>query len=221
MAETPPLTRGRPTATTKNARRTGNTPAYAGKTRRGARESGQMRETPPLTRGRPSVAPMMRAAPKETPPLTRGRHEWRQTLPPGFGNTPAYAGKTRSPFSTKCLSKKHPRLRGEDSHLSPERAFAPETPPLTRGRHQVAVQEAVGNGNTPAYAGKTHRRDPTDREMRKHPRLRGEDREPCHKQKKHAETPPLTRGRLKPMPAVHWKERNTPAYAGKTFLRRL
>ena len=71
-----------------------------------------------------------------------------------------------------------------------------ETPPLTRGRLQAGLPHDGGQGNTPAYAGKTEVvaqvstgetrntpayagktfRDETDGlSLGKHPRLRGED----------------------------------------------
>ena len=155
--ETPPLTRGRPSKPRSSAPKFRNTPAYAGKTsftfasscifwknprlrgEDGIAEivSGFHKETPPLTRGRPHPEhPGFRAG-RETPPLTRGRHT--QTFVPcgNCRNTPAYAGKTRFDARDPVGTQKHPRLRGEDGRLPPNRH------PYTR--------------NTPAYAGKTTR----------------------------------------------------------------
>ena len=74
--------------------------------------------------------------------------------------------------------------------------FLPETPPLTRGRHDLHASEPPSAGNTPAYAGKTARDASKETDFWKHPRLRGEDR--C----------------LRFFSETYGG--NTPAYAGKT-----
>ena len=74
--------------------------------------------------------------------------------------------------------------------------------------------------NTPAYAGKTFPDDRRRRVLRKHPRLRGEDSKWTGALMMIPETPPLTRGRLSHLVATLFSVRNTPAYAGKTFLQR-
>ena len=131
--ETPPLTRGRRSLEGSAALSVRNTP---------------------LTRGRPGAPWTSRGAP-ETPPLTRGRLIVHREIAIAQRNTPAYAGKTACrPYAWR-LSKKHPRLRGEDLH-SCSATFKPsETPPLTRGRPLLLVAPWVKIGNTPAYAGKT------------------------------------------------------------------
>ena len=132
----------------------------------------------------------------ETPPLTRGR--------PGTS--------CRGPARTQ----KHPRLRGEDR---PSRQNLPkrlETPPLTRGRPPGASDPRVADGNTPAYAGKTHDLIARLVLVRKHPRLRGEDHRALRELIALTETPPLTRGRPDQEAEGRPLRRNTPAYAGKT-----
>ena len=96
-----------------------------------------------------------------------------------------------------------------------------ETPPLTRGRLAGLAVSRYCRGNTPAYAGKTARGRPARAASWKHPRLRGEDSPISRSPPMKAETPPLTRGRLNcaiPEDAAHG---NTPAYAGKTGLKKL
>ena len=92
--ETPPLTRGRQTRSPRRRRSSGNTPAYAGKTKRASRALFKVEKHPRL-RGEDSLQPFTAHLPVETPPLTRGRRNCRQEGRPRFGNTPAYAGKTR------------------------------------------------------------------------------------------------------------------------------
>ena len=96
------------------------------------------------------------------------------------------------------LTRKHPRLRGEDVDAGHGRDRFAETPPLTRGRPGTASLWCGTNRNTPAYAGKTLRSQTQRYRGGKHPRLRGEDS--MSKVDKNLVT------------------RNTPAYAGKTFL---
>ena len=112
-----------------------------------------------------------------------------------------------------------------------------ETPPLTRGRLQAGLPHDGGQGNTPAYAGKTEvvaqvstgetRNTPAYAGKTvgavavgavgwKHPRLRGEDSFMECTMASELETPPLTRGRPGRRFLTDLLFRNTPAYAGKT-----
>ena len=91
-----------------------------------------------------------------------------------------------------------------------------ETPPLTRGRRNCGLGREHGIGNTPAYAGKTGRREDGRHDHGKHPRLRGEDLYSPSGVSPILETPPLTRGRRLSERHRQLAAGNTPAYAGKT-----
>ena len=91
--ETPPLTRGRRVRAFGNADRSGNTPAYAGKTAPTGRAVILARKHPRL-RGEDKPGAATLVHPEETPPLTRGRLGIRTKAQLKEGNTPAYAGKT-------------------------------------------------------------------------------------------------------------------------------
>ena len=153
------------------------------------------------------------------------------------GNTPAYAGKTRpsrkslraprkhprlrgedivSPLSSP-VHQKHPRLRGEDVTFPVKVVSGQETPPLTRGRRRATEVDYSFGRNTPAYAGKTEPQVRRGTPSQKHPRLRGEDPRPGCAPRAGGETPPLTRGRLVSPSMSPMRQRNTPAYAGKTL----
>ena len=152
-------------------------------------------ETPPLTRGRPASGRSSKDSSKkhprlrgedlqrikrsfpgqETPPLTRGRLRGNAHLGHRFRNTPAYAGKTTRTMPEVRTARKHPRLRGEDFRSQRKDSHKSETPPLTRGRRNVASLKSPLHGNTPAYAGKTGRGVTLPLQAGKHPRLRGED----------------------------------------------
>ena len=177
-------------------------------------------ETPPLTRGRPASHPSMKSScwkhPRlrgedmltlgaqikmvETPPLTRGRPRTQQHFKDECGNTPAYAGKTNPGKNGERGRQKHPRLRGEDPLQVRYFQCGEETPPLTRGRPFLFIEERKRNRNTPAYAGKTLSAPQECGPFGKHPRLRGEDRNRTRKIPCVPETPPLTRGRHREYP---------------------
>ena len=85
-----------------------------------------------------------------------------------------------------------------------------------RGRLGVHVSSDAQRGNTPAYAGKTPSRKIFLKFLKKHPRVCGED---CVYRKDYytySETPPRMRGRPANIANGTFKDRNTPAYAGKT-----
>ena len=131
-----------------------NTPAYAGKTHEQSTKRSPAQKHPRL-RGEDKENPDIKPEALETPPLTRGRLHAVGRRVGRRGNTPAYAGKTDHPVRQKEKDEKHPRLRGEDLLLSVCLTIAAETPPLTRGRRNVNLDNARIRGNTPAYAGKT------------------------------------------------------------------
>ena len=197
MPETPPLTRGRLARLERTDRRSGNTPAYAGKTRE-AHSASTRRQKHPRLRGEDSSEGSQNRFQVETPPLTRGRPPRQGEDHHGLGNTPAYAGKTQQRDRARRRRSKHPRLRGEDVLFAIQKQRDLETPPLTRGRQCSRGRRVRTPGNTPAYAGKTTARPSARGAPEKHPRLRGEDR--------------TTRLRRRGVSG------NTPAYAGKTPL---
>ena len=192
--ETPPLTRGRQWSPGCRGRYAGNTPAYAGKTRRLGCIAILSRKHPRL-RGEDCTRETCPRRKLETPPLTRGRLADLEIAADEGRNTPAYAGKTRFPSHDIRSRGKHPRLRGEDRSLQEQRRDLSETPPLTRGRLNCAIPEDAAHGNTPAYAGKTGLKKLHRRTNQKHPRLRGEDLNLHITKTPVLETPPLTRGR--------------------------
>ena len=192
--ETPPLTRGRRGAVLGRVGCAGNTPAYAGKTTKTHRRGKRIWKHPRL-RGEDVAICFLTSSVGETPPLTRGRQQPKWTTPSGFGNTPAYAGKTFPHDVRPQPPQKHPRLRGEDYRYFPNQITGKETPPLTRGRPSARPLARLYPRNTPAYAGKTRSGSIYRILTRKHPRLRGEDKGRVAHGTGRAETPPLTRGR--------------------------
>ncbi len=70
---------------------------------------------------------------------------------------------------------------------------------------------------TPAYAGKTMQGCQNASCLKDHPRLRGENHAVAVDREWFQGSPPPTRGKLKLAVWKNWKERITPAYAGKTL----
>ena len=132
-------------------------------------------------------------------------------------NTPAYAGKT--PLCPRCrvFLRKHPRVCGEDDFPLGSWPVRAETPPRMRGRLKINPLTDHENRNTPAYAGKTSYCFFHDCLFQKHPRVCGEDAINTVHAFRRLETPPRMRGRLLFTSIRLRKNRNTPAYAGKTL----
>ena len=132
------------------------------------------------------------------------------------GNTPAYAGKTVHHRQRLLLPEKHPRVCGEDGNFSVRSRLRLETPPRMRGRPPLYFFQFRKTRNTPAYAGKTRPGDERRAPGWKHPRVCGEDSKRQTASPQTLETPPRMRGRRAPPRSPKAKNRNTPAYAGKT-----
>ena len=91
-----------------------------------------------------------------------------------------------------------------------------ETPPRMRGRRKRWNFHRNSCRNTPAYAGKTVLFESEGVSGQKHPRVCGEDSFSNSLKAHEKETPPRMRGRLRIKDSPGDRERNTPAYAGKT-----
>ena len=112
-------------------------------------------------------------------------------------------------------------MRGEDVSVRIKARALSETPPLARGRLNRFLQKRLHAGNTPACAGKTRRFSSRWGVVRKHPRLRGEDKPSANKQALTEETPPLARGRRLKRFLLACVSGNTPACAGKTAVYKI
>ena len=90
-----------------------------------------------------------------SPPLVRERRVCRRGNAERAGITPARAGKTFDVRKKAFLRRDHPRSCGKDKWY--RRFIGKElgSPPLVRERRRVAVVGGVGQGITPARAGKT------------------------------------------------------------------
>ena len=91
-------------------------------------------------------------------------------------NIPAYAGRTGGSVSRSSWFKKHPRIRGENAAYGKIEVGDVETSPHTRGEPAVTSHEVLRGGNIPAYAGRTETNSIAPTSCKKHPRIRGENR---------------------------------------------
>ena len=134
--------------------------------------------------------------------------------------TPAYAGKRRRLPSRPARLRDHPRLRGEKPAAAPLQAACSGSPPLTRGKVDLTVCCLLELRITPAYAGKSRFYEEMAEERGDHPRLRGEKiaNRLCYPPDRGS--PPLTRGKVYRSSCASIAIRITPAYAGKSALRR-
>ena len=131
--ETPPRMRGRLSLFSSGSLSMGNTPAYAGKTRRQNRWSAPRWKHPRVC-GEDHFGEIVRHHLLETPPRMRGRLTNNTPNIALCRNTPAYAGKTSFCTFLKLSTEKHPRVCGEDKRFRQKCPMLPETPPRMRGR---------------------------------------------------------------------------------------
>ena len=153
-----------------------------------------------------------------SPPHARGRPDSAAQWADQPRITPACAGKTSAPSSTRRSSRDHPRMRGEDQIPCIPLFDDEGSPPHARGRHQLTKVEAQKARITPACAGKTagvtfgsrvtcgsppHARGRPENDARRpaaggitdHPRMRGEDTHAPTGMQPASGSPPHARGR--------------------------
>ena len=136
------------------------------------------------------------------------------------GITPAYAGKSTSDRAAASSLWDHPRVCGEK--LLPRAVLGPASgsPPRMRGKAPLTLNHKVVLRITPAYAGKRIIICPTSCPVGDHPRVCGEKGSLRRRATLNIGSPPRMRGKGKdsggrrPHPGI------TPAYAGKSPVRR-
>ena len=213
----PPHTRGALRSEGVGAVRHGITPAYAGSTKSQVHWQDGLEDHPRI-RGEHSASRSRAGVVMGSPPHTRGALSTGS--PPLFGGgiTPAYAGSTISSGSRSPSFRDHPRIRGEHLESSGHRVAGTGSPPHTRGAPSSYLPCAPARGITPAYAGSTPPYTRTPRELRDHPRIRGEHSESAEMLPSDLGSPPHTRGARRLRAAHQLYQGITPAYAGSTLL---
>ena len=213
--EIPPRARGRAQRADSSARRSGNTPACAGK----SFDRGVVCCTDrkyPRVRGEEKLILQARREGAEIPPRARGRDCGRHRILRRQGNTPACAGKRRWSGMTATRHWKYPRVRGEEGLKPSTLKRGVEIPPRARGRVEPATSFTTSLGNTPACAGKSELSVPQQTAPRKYPRVRGEEKVDTFQLVHVREIPPRARGRAHVGCCGLYLRGNTPACAGKS-----
>ena len=113
----------------------------------------------------------------------------------GRGLIPTHAGKTER--RDRCLHppRAHPRSRGENATLGPNRCPVSGSSPLTRGKLSRVNKRLVGPGLIPAHAGKTLTDCLNCCAEGAHPRSRGENAHVDMATPLPSGSSPLTRGK--------------------------
>ena len=213
--ETSPHTRGEPPQGNLAAYGVGNIPAYAGRTFCSYSISRIFWKHPRIRGENPVVNSAVGAA-RETSPHTRGELAVSVTTISHLGNIPAYAGRTWNSRSSRQLCWKHPRIRGENRSVAKAEFSVAETSPHTRGEQTFFFFVPNRLGNIPAYAGRTKVSQAYGYDIRKHPRIRGENPLMHLGLSLISETSPHTRGEHPRSATQRRFFRNIPAYAGRT-----
>ena len=129
---------------------------------------------------------------------------------------PAYAGSTRPDGCRRTGAPDHPRIRGEHVNLRGVPFHFVGSSPHTRGAPACATSAPRHSRIIPAYAGSTHPSTPRTRNMRDHPRIRGEHRNLRFPAIARIGSSPHTRGARYSPSSCRPARRIIPAYAGST-----
>ena len=135
--------------------------------------------------------------------------------PVSRGITPAYAGKSLFFIGSFPDVRDHPRVCGEKKRASRKRCGRMGSPPRMRGKASFFGIFCPGVRITPAYAGKSRCRHPHPTGKGDHPRVCGEKHGCAHTPHNAAGSPPRMRGKEHRTRQAVYKDRITPAYAGK------
>ena len=93
-----------------------------------------------------------------SPPRMRGKASRGGLILKDDGITPAYAGKSIQTFQFVQYHRDHPRVCGEKLSISSAHISQTGSPPRMRGKAPGICKDLERVGITPAYAGKSARR---------------------------------------------------------------
>ncbi len=131
--------------------------------------------------------------------------------------TPAGAGKTGRRYTCSRSAEDHPRRCGENGRRAGAATAKGGSPPQVRGKRLCSQTPTVGNRITPAGAGKTNKAANDAAIVKDHPRRCGEN----VADKSHGDacvgSPPQVRGKQTYIWCRFFRNRITPAGAGKTI----
>ena len=171
----PPRMRGKVERCVESSRRSGITPAHAGKSNQPVCGVNVKRDHPRACGEKKSSTP--RTAPaRGSPPRMRGKEEQCGRCQARTRITPAHAGKREEQQAPEPRRKDHPRACGEKSALGVGLELSEGSPPRMRGKVDAGIAEIEIVGITPAHAGKSASAARQTSRRWDHPRACGEKR---------------------------------------------
>ena len=211
----PPRGRGKGRTATTDGKRTGITPAWAGKSRRRMTSWGGVLDHPRVG-GEKGSGVISKIAGLGSPPRGRGKVMLFTLLPMGRGITPAWAGKSMIVRSVCLSSVDHPRVGGEKIVDFFCMVVIVGSPPRGRGKGRTATTDGKRTGITPAWAGKRSLGCNLAGCTTDHPRVGGE--KCCFRSHTLLAwgSPPRGRGKASTARRNPAKPGITPAWAGKS-----
>ena len=210
-----PLTRGKPAAFWRSTSAARLIPAHAGKTKPG-KDLQRYLGAHPRSRGENATSWSVVTLMNGSSPLTRGKLRVRRDPVEHARLIPAHAGKTPRPSRSASRCAAHPRSRGENGFAFDTGFEIDGSSPLTRGKPEIALDEARTEGLIPAHAGKTALDSRFHAVERAHPRSRGENGIVRMLSWSPPGSSPLTRGKPGTLERGCELVRLIPAHAGKT-----
>ena len=151
-----------------------------------------------------------------SPPRVRGKDEIRLALGQQCRITPACAGKSHAASRDWVISRDHPRVCGEKANNDFDMADPWGSPPRVRGKDPIGEHVAVGEGITPACAGKSSFFNLSGISTGDHPRVCGEKNRNGWIVRCSEGSPPRVRGKARGVQSRPLLRRITPACAGKS-----
>ena len=197
----------------------GSIPASAGNPR-SRRPGRRRRRVHPRERGESLVASGGAPAADGPSPRARGILNAVEGRPIGLGSIPASAGNPADRGAPADMVRVHPRERGESDHRPRARLPAPGPSPRARGIRRRAYPAPMRRGSIPASAGNPPFYLYAARELRVHPRERGESAMGLSAEESATGPSPRARGILDGHAAAADGLRSIPASAGNPSRRR-
>ena len=154
-----------------------------------------------------------------SPPHGRGKVTHNLILAALTRITPAWAGKSPTPYYISGTGKDHPRMGGEKLNASWVRMATPGSPPHGRGKGCGGILGLRVARITPAWAGKSSAPLCCGSESRDHPRMGGEKDRRAVGPVRCIGSPPHGRGKGRLSILSSSATGITPAWAGKRLKR--
>ena len=165
--------RGKGIPTTRQSRRSGITPAYAGKSIRLNFYARYCQDHPRVC-GEKTFTVRNVEGVEGSPPRMRGKGSATIISQRLGGITPAYAGKSKTGRLHCAVRPDHPRVCGEKHPSQFLRSVLPGSPPRMRGKVISLFSGLYSLRITPAYAGKRYANGGASTPGGDHPRVCGE-----------------------------------------------